>query len=100
MDTVCRPFARNNNPKSVPYTQTHKPPGLAPHYRDTAQETRLSDNLVQPRPRYNHGVRALKQRCVRVKTFVGGGAHPNERRAVAKANRVRKPRGCSAERAG
>ena len=27
----------------------------------------------------------------RSKTFVGGNAPPNERRAVAKANRVRKP---------
>ena len=25
------------------------------------------------------------------KTFIGGGAHPNEWRAVAKANRARKP---------
>ena len=32
--------------------------------------------------------------------FVGGDVHPNERRVVAKANRVRKPRGGSAERTG
>ena len=31
---------------------------------------------------------------------MGGDAHPNERRAAAKANRVRKPRGRSAERKG
>ena len=29
-----------------------------------------------------------------------GGAHPNERRAVAKPNRVRKPLGSSAARTG
>ena len=34
------------------------------------------------------------------KTVVGGDAHPNERRTAAKAKRFRKPRGCSAERAG
>ena len=31
---------------------------------------------------------------------MGGGAHANERRVAAKASRVRKPRGCSAERTG
>ena len=31
---------------------------------------------------------------------MGGDAHPNERRAAAKVNRVRKRRGCSAERTG
>ena len=30
-------------------------------------------------------------RCAHEKTFVGGDAPPNERRAVAKANRIRKP---------
>ena len=31
---------------------------------------------------------------------MGGDAHPNERRAAAKVNRVRKHSGCSAERTG
>ena len=31
---------------------------------------------------------------------MGGDAHPNERRVAAKANRVRKLSGCSAERTG
>ena len=34
------------------------------------------------------------------KTFVREDAHPDERRPVAKANRLRKPRGCSTERTG
>ena len=29
---------------------------------------------------------------------MGGGAHPNDWRAVAKVNRVRMPRGCSVKR--
>ena len=31
---------------------------------------------------------------------MGGDAHPDERRAAAKANRVRRPRGCRGERTG
>ena len=34
----------------------------------------------------------------KISIFVDEDAHSNERRAVAKANRVRKPRGCKAER--
>ena len=31
---------------------------------------------------------------------MGGDAHPNEQRVIAKAKRVQKPRGCSAEMTG
>ena len=36
-------------------------------------------------------VRERRDNAAHEKTFVGGDAHPNERRAAAKANRVRKP---------
>ena len=46
-----------------------------------------SNNIPDPNPMpIKDGLRSLKHE----KTFVGGDAPPNERRAVAKANHVRK----------
>ena len=65
-----------------------------------AQRKRLDHRMTS----YNRalGARALRQRWARWARadFCGGGDHSYERRAAAKANRGRKPSGCSAERTG
>ena len=68
--------------------------------RGTAQKTRPSDDLVQSclwdNPVWEHWGNVAHEKTF----FVGGCAHPNERRAAAKTSRVRRPWGCSAERTG
>ena len=59
------------------------------HYAKLRTVHRRVDGLVQPCPLDNL-VREHRDNIAH-KTFVGGDAHPNERRAAAKANRVRKP---------
>ena len=84
-DAVLGPFARNTTPNFKSYTTGSS---FAP-YRGTAQEARPSVDLVHLCPRdYQMGEHG---NVAHEKTFMGGGAYPNERRAGAKANRVRKP---------
>ena len=57
-----------------------------------AQRKRLDHQMTS----YNRALEITRRESIETafaheKTFVGGDAHPNERRAVAKANRVRKP---------
>ena len=40
----------NPSPGTLRQTSHRTPPGLASHHRDTAQETKPSDDLVQPCP--------------------------------------------------
>ena len=54
---------------------------------------------------YNRALKKARRESIETdvtqeKIFVGGGAHPNKRQAAAKANRFRKPWGCSAKRTG
>ena len=86
-------------PGTLRQTPHRTPPGLASHHRDTAQETRPSDDLVQPYP-WDNPVREHWDNVTHKKTFVGRDTHPNERWAAAKVNRFRKPWGCGAERTG
>ena len=48
MDAVRGHFSRDTTPNSAPYTT-----GRASHHRGIAQETRPSDDLVQPCSRDN-----------------------------------------------
>ena len=47
MDAVRGPFARNTTPNST-QTPHRTPPSLASYHRGTTQETRPSDDFVQP----------------------------------------------------
>ena len=85
MDVVRGPFARN-----LLQTLHRKLPGLASHYRGTAQKTRPLNNLVQTCPQGNW-MRGYRDNVAYEKALVGGGPHPNERQVVAKVDHIRKP---------
>ena len=85
------------SPRTLLPTPHRTPPGLPSHHRGTAQETRQSDDLVQPCPTRCEGIETtLPTR----RLLWTRGVHPHERRTVANANRVWKPYGCSAVRTG
>ena len=98
---VRRPCARNTTPNPAPYTTGSC---FAPS-RHSARDYYINKRTDHRMTSYN---RALEiARCESIETTLrtrrpswGGHAHSNERRAAAKANRVRKPWACSAERTG
>ena len=87
------------SPGTLRQTPHRTPPSLASYHRGTAQETRPSDDFVQPCP-WDNRVWKHWDDVANEKTFVGGDAPANERRAAAEANRFRKPWGCSTEGTG